>query len=65
MLFRSGGIDAQDYAMCKRAFLRTYTLTDEQFVRADINENGKLDVSEYAMIKRHFLGTYVIPAKAE
>ena len=61
----SGGIDSQDYAMAKRAFLKTYMLTDEQFVRADINENGKLDSSEYAMIKRHFLGTYVIPAKAE
>ena len=61
----NGGIDSQDYAMAKRAFLKTYTLTDEQFARADINGNGKLDSSEYAMIKRHFLGTYVIPAKAE
>ncbi|MBP5155042.1 MAG: dockerin type I repeat-containing protein, partial [Clostridia bacterium] len=53
--------DPADYAMCKRAFLRTYTLSDEQFERADINGNKKLDAAEYAMIKRHYLGTYVIP----
>ena len=47
--------------MTKRAFLKTYTLTEEQLLRADINGNGKVDSSEYAMIKRHFLQTYVIP----
>lgn len=57
----NGGIDAQDYAMAKRAYLGTYTLTPEQLIRADINGNGKVDTQEYAMIKRHFLGTYVIP----
>ena len=54
-------IDAADYAMCKRAFLRTYTLSDEQFMRADINGNNRLDAAEYAMIKRHYLKTYTIP----
>ncbi len=60
----NGRIDASDYAMCKRAYLRTYVLTDEQFRRADINNNSRLDASEYAMIKRHFLKTYVIPGAA-
>ena len=54
----NGKIDAQDYAMCKRAFLRTFSLNGAQLARADINGNGKVDASEYAMIKRHFLGTY-------
>lgn len=57
----NGKIDTTDYAMCKRAFLRTYTLSEEQLLRADINKNGKVDASEYAMIKRHYLGTYFIP----
>lgn len=57
----NGRIDASDYAMCKRAYLRTYTLNDDQFARADINGNKKLDAAEYAMIKRHCLKTYVIP----
>lgn len=54
-------IDPADYAMCKRAYLRTYTLSEEQAARADINRNGRTDASEYAMIKRHYLGTYFIP----
>jgi hypothetical protein len=57
----NGKIDAADYAMAKRAFLKTYTLSEEQTGRADINKNGKVDASEYAMIKRHVLGTYTIP----
>ena len=57
----NGKIDAADYAMAKRAFLKTYTLSEEQTGRADINKNGKVDASEYAMIKRHVLKTYVIP----
>ena len=57
----NGKIDTADYAMAKRAFLRTYSLSDGQFERADINGNSKLDASEYAMIKRHYLKTYTIP----
>ncbi|MBP5156168.1 MAG: leucine-rich repeat protein [Clostridia bacterium] len=57
----NGKIDSADYAMCKRAYLKTFTLSAEQLMRADINTNGKVDSSEYAMIKRHFLKTYVIP----
>ena len=60
----NGRIDSTDYAMCKRAFLRTYVLNDDQFRRADINGNSRLDAAEYAMIKRHFLKTYVIPGAA-
>ena len=60
----NGKIDAADYAMCKRACLRTYELSAEQLMRADINGNGRPDASEYAMIKRHYLGTYTIPQDA-
>lgn len=58
-------IDTQDYAMIKRHFLRTYTMTDDQFKRADINMNSKIDASEYAMVKRHYLGTYKLPESLE
>ncbi|MBR5745909.1 MAG: phosphodiester glycosidase family protein [Clostridia bacterium] len=57
----NGKIDTADYAMCKRAYLKTFTLSEEQLMRADINKNGKVDASEYAMIKRHYLKTYTIP----
>ena len=57
----NGKIDSKDYAMCKRAVLKTYTLSDEQSVRTDVSGNGKVDAKDYAMIKRHFLRTYVIP----
>ena len=60
----NGRIDTADYAMCKRAYLRTYTLNEEQLMRADINGNSRLDAAEYAMIKRHYLGTYTIPGVA-
>ena len=57
----NGRIDSKDYAMCKRAFLKTFTLSAEQLARADVNRNGNADSKDYAMIKRHFLRTYVIP----
>ena len=57
----NGKIDSQDYAMTKRAFLKTFTLSAEQLARADVNRNGNADSKDYAMIKRHFLRTYVIP----
>ena len=57
----NGKIDTADYAMCKRAFLKTFALNSAQQTRADINGNGKVDASEYAMIKRHYLKTYTIP----
>ena len=56
----NGKIDTADYAMIKRTYLRTFTLTDLQSRAADINGNGKIDTSDYAMVKRHYLGTYVI-----
>ncbi|MBR4798625.1 MAG: dockerin type I repeat-containing protein, partial [Clostridia bacterium] len=55
---------AADYAMTKRTFLKTFDLTPEQLLRADITNNGKVDAQEYAMIKRHFLKTYTIPGAA-
>ena len=58
-------IDAQDYAMIKRHYLKTYTLAEDQFQRSDINLNGKIDAAEYAMVKRHYLGNYKLPESVE
>ena len=55
-----GNIDAVDYAMAKRAVLKTYDLNAEQFKRADIDKDGEISAVDYAMIKRHVLGTYTI-----
>lgn len=58
-------IDAADYAMVKRHYLRTYRLTQVQQQVADANRNSKIDTADYAMIKRHFLRTYVLQGAVE
>ncbi len=55
---RSGKIDAADYAMVKRHYLKTYRLDEEQQLIADCNHNSKIDAADYAMIKRHYLKTF-------
>lgn len=54
----NGQVDAQDYAMCKRAYLGNYQLNNVQFAAADINGNGVIDVSDYTKISRFTLETY-------
>ncbi len=56
----NGKIDANDYALIKRAVLKTYTLTEAQKLPADVNKNGKIDAADYGMVKRHVLKTYDI-----
>ncbi len=57
----NGKRDAADYAMCKRAYLGNYEITDKsQFYCADVNGNGNIDTKDYAMIKRSYLGNYLI-----
>ncbi|MBP5231646.1 MAG: dockerin type I repeat-containing protein [Clostridia bacterium] len=54
----NGKLEAQDYAMIKRAVLKTYTLNDSQLLIADVNRDGKLDSGDYARVKRAVLRTY-------
>ena len=53
-------IDAIDYAMAKRAVLKTFDLDEDQTKRADVDKDGEISAIDYAMIKRHVLGTYKI-----
>lgn len=56
----NGVIDSNDYIMCRRAVLGTYTLSDDRRKRADANGDGSLGSIDYLMIKRHVLGSYTI-----
>ena len=61
----NGKIDATDYAMLKRAVLKTYDLNEIQTLAADVNGNGKIDAVDYAMVKRHVIGTYKISGEVK
>jgi len=52
-------VDATDYVLVKRAVLKTYELSEEQFAVADIDGDGDVDVTDYVLVKRMVLGTYV------
>lgn len=62
---KNGKIDAADYAMVKRHYLRTYEMSEEQKTIADCNGNKSIDAADYAMIKRHYLKTYVLKGTVE
>ena len=55
-----GEINAADYAMVKRTFLGSYTLSGDFLTAAKVSGGGTLSALDYAMIKRHALGTYTI-----
>ncbi|MBR0232081.1 MAG: discoidin domain-containing protein [Clostridia bacterium] len=55
-----GKIDAKDYAMVKRHYLKSYAMNELQSKAGDINRNSKIDAADYAMLKRHYLGTFDI-----
>lgn len=54
------GINAMDYMMLKRYVLRTFALTEEQKLYANVDRMGGIDAMDYMMLKRHVLGTYKI-----
>lgn len=56
----NGVIDAQDYAIVKRAALKTIKVDHIQLKSADINGNSVVDACDYLAIKRHVLGSYNI-----
>jgi len=51
-----GWVDQTDIDMIKEAYLTEITLTDDEFARADCNQNGKIDVGDYLLAKRYMLG---------
>jgi len=53
-------VDAADYILVKRAVLKTYELTEEQFDVADIDADGDVDATDYVLVKRIVLGTYEV-----
>lgn len=61
----NGKIDANDYALARKAVIGKVELTDAQIKLLDVNGNGKVDANDYMLIKRHVLGTYTIPAWAD
>ncbi len=54
----SGTVDSTDYIQVKSAFLKTFTLDDNQVLAADVDGNSKVDSTDYMRIKSHFLGTF-------
>ncbi len=55
-----GDVDASDYVLVKRAVLKTYNLTEEQFDVADIDGDNDVDATDYVLVKRIVLGTYEV-----
>ena len=54
----SGTVDSTDYIQVKSAFLKTFTLDENQFLAADVDGSGTVDSTDYMRIKSHFLGTF-------
>lgn len=57
-----GAVSAVDYLLVKRAFLGTYSLSNEKLKAADINEDSKVNSIDYLSVKRHFYGTFSVYA---
>ena len=56
----NGRIDASDYAMAKRTYLKTFDASETQKRAICIRGGVKPSASDYAMIKRHYLKTFDI-----
>ncbi|MBQ4317050.1 MAG: dockerin type I repeat-containing protein, partial [Clostridia bacterium] len=55
-------VNSYDYLMAKRAAFGTYTLDEEEFIRADVymDRNYVINSADYLLIKRIAFGTYQI-----
>ncbi|MDD4164719.1 MAG: transglutaminase domain-containing protein [Eubacteriales bacterium] len=60
----NGTITARDYLLVKRAFLGTFTLSEEQNKAACVGGGTSPVSSDYLKVKRHVLGTYDIFKRA-
>lgn len=50
-----GDLDPNDYALLKRAVLKTYDLKEAEKERADMNSDGKITARDYQLLKRKIL----------
>ncbi|MBO5870592.1 MAG: discoidin domain-containing protein [Clostridia bacterium] len=53
-------VDSVDYLLVKRACFKTYTLNEEETLRADVNCDSKIDSTDYLLVKRIAFGTYTV-----
>lgn len=52
-------VDSIDYLLVKRSCFNTYTLSSDEYARANVDKNDKIDSLDYILIKRIVFGTYV------
>ncbi|MFI3208405.1 MAG: dockerin type I domain-containing protein [Eubacteriales bacterium] len=55
-----GKISALDYMIIKNYIMGTYTLTDDNWLAADINKDDKISAIDYMMVKNHIMGISTI-----
>ena len=53
-------VDSLDYLLVKRACFKTYSLSEQEYKRANINFDGAIDSADYLFVKRIAFGTYTI-----
>ncbi|MBO5869695.1 MAG: discoidin domain-containing protein, partial [Clostridia bacterium] len=51
-------VDSVDYLLVKRACFKTYTLSQEEELRANVNRDNTIDSTDYLLVKRIAFGTY-------
>ena len=56
-------VDSLDYLLLKRACFKTYTLSEQEYKRANLNFDDGIDSSDYLLIKRIAFGTYTVTVK--
>ena len=56
-----GTITANDYLLCKRHVLGTYTLTGSALGAADVNSSGTVTALDYGLIQRYCYRTFYFP----
>lgn len=54
----SGNVDSVDYVLVKRHCFNTYKLTDDEYIRANVQNDSVIDSVDYVLIKRICFGTY-------
>jgi hypothetical protein len=56
-----GWVTEDDLQTIKDAYLMRITLTDDEFDRADVNQDGRIDIGDYLMAKRYLVGDIDLP----
>ncbi len=53
-----GSVDSADYLLVKRACFGSYTLTEDETVRANVDGSDKVDSVDYVLVKRIAFGSF-------